>query len=179
MTMLLINATSLATIAKALLSGRENIVEKIIEDKLEDLGKEVIRSIIPFDFGVVGRAAEALSTGGRSEVDRMRSQWLNSLMPVRTTSQGVAGRFQRAFLRNEHLLTRPEGKWQRWSRSRQEWLDERWRHDWRSQPRDWRGRWTPGRLRHPYISKGARRIRRARRQAARSAARGIISSWGR
>lgn len=86
-------------------------------------------------------------------------------------------------------FARRKAKWQRggWAKSRQEWLDEGWRHDWRSQPRDAKGRWVAGRLDYPLqkklgVSRRGRKIRRFRkkyRAAGRSAARGIIASWGR
>lgn len=177
--MLSINASALKQLGAALVAGDENILERLVAKKLEGLGEELIMSLLPQGTGVIGRVAQAVATGGQSELNRVRSQWLSSLTPQRLPGQGMLGRLENAFLKNEHLLNRPSGKWQKWSKSRQEWLDEKWRHDWRTQPRDWHGRWSPGRLRHPYISKGARRIRRVRRREARAAVRGIMSSWGR
>jgi hypothetical protein len=170
-------------IAKSLMVGDVNVIERVVVNKLEDMGMDFAMGFLPPGVGVASRVAQAVATGGQSELDRMRSQWLSSLTPQRLPGHALINAVTKSFLENEHLLYRPPGKWQKWSKARQEWLDEKWRHDWRTQPRDWHGRWSPGRLRHPYISKGARRIRRVRRREARTlaraAARGIVSSWGR
>lgn len=203
--MISINAGALVKLASALTSGDDNIIEKLIRDKIEDMGEDLIgqalSNVMPM-AGAAQRALTALETGGVSEFARLRSQWLHSLIPSTSFPGGGAlRRLQGAFEKNKHLLSRPGGikltwegsgwdapdvKWKRswsetgghwkWSKSRQEWLDVSWRHDWRTQPRDPHGKWIPGRLRHPYISKGARRIRRARRKAAREA---VKAAWTR
>jgi hypothetical protein len=118
--------------------------------------------------------SRAIETGGKSELNRMRSQWLSAVTPAPLPGQGFINRVQNTFQKNAHLLTRPEGKWQKWSRSRQQWLDESYRHDWRTQPRDVRGRWKPGRLRSPYVPRTRRRLRRAARRIGRTAAQQAI-----
>lgn len=69
----------------------------------------------------------------------------------------------------EHLAN-----WQynNWAMSREDWLANRWRHDWRSQPRNRIGEWTPGRLPYPQvgstaIGKGKVKTSRRRRRLAR------------
>jgi hypothetical protein len=162
-------------LAQALLNGDENIIEKLIVDKLEDIGQDFIRdNLLPRQSGLERRIRRAVESGGQSEFDRLRKQWLSSVTPAPLPGTRQIDRFINAFQRNAHLLSRPEGKYWTWNKSRQEWLNNKWRHDWRTQPRDARGRWIKGRLRHPYISKGARRIRRQRRAVARAAARGIL-----
>lgn len=200
--MLSVSTGLLTKLATALVNGDDNIVEKLIANKLENMGEDMLMQLIGRavpGFDVVQRAAAAVETGGVSEFNRLRSQWLHSITPSALPGSGTLRRLQSAFDKNKHLLSRPGGtrltwigkdwndpdkKWVRivddtgghwkWNRSRQQWLDEGWKHDWRSQPRDPRGRWIEGRLRHPYISKGARRIRRARRKAAREMARNLM-----
>src|SRR5512139_443302 len=177
--MISVSTGLLGKLASALISGDENIIEKLIEKKLEDMGEDLLMQLVSSALPgmvVAQRAARAVETGGASEFNRLRNEWLSAVTPASLPGTGMISRLQKAFEKNKHLLTRPEGKWQTWKKSRQEWLDESWRHDWRTQPRDPHGRWTPGRLRHPYISKGARRIRRARRKAAREAVR---AAWTR
>jgi hypothetical protein len=73
-----------------------------------------------------------------------------------------------------------------WAQSRQDWLDNHWRHDWRSQPRNVLGQWIPGRLNYiapalMYQGKKPgrtvrtfRKKRRARRAAARKLAKQLM-----
>jgi hypothetical protein len=85
---------------------------------------------------------------------------------------------------------RKKFQWQRggWAKSRQDWLDEGWKHDWRSQPRNFIGWWVPGRLPYPVVTvaKVSRKKRRARklhrfyREAGRRAVSDMRkSSWSR
>ena len=113
------------------------------------------------------RTKTAYTTGGKSEFNRLRRRILGS------DGSEAAKRIQEAFFgkfkERDTTYSRDEGG-RTWSSSRREWLDAGWRHDWRSQPRDKHGKWIPGRLKHPYMTKGARKIRSKRRAAARKAA---------
>lgn len=177
--MLGISTGILSKLATALINGDENLIEKLIEKKLEDLGEDVIMQLVGGPLATAMRVSKAVETGGASEFNRLRNQWLQGIKPPSLAGTGTIGRLQKAFERNKHLLMRPEGKWQTWRKSRGEWLDESWRHDWRSQPRDPQtGEWVPGRLKHPYISKGARRLRLKRRKAAREMAKAALNNDG-
>jgi hypothetical protein len=176
--MLSVNVSMLAKLATALIEGDDDIIAKLLERKLEDLGRDLILNVIGSEIAIANRVGEAIKTGGASEFNRMRQQWLHGLTPAPAPGFGFLRRVQNTYEREyalaERNAGRPAGKWWQWSRSRNEWLDRRWRHDWRTQPRDWHGRWIPGRLRHPYMSRTAKRIRRSRRRAARIAARTAI-----
>jgi hypothetical protein len=167
-------------------------IQRYAEGQVEQIAENFVTSLInatPLGPGLaVARRVSALAeSGGMSEVERLLSQ-------IRLPSFQGRSFFDK--LGNAILnppTAAPSGrrrpKWTRggWARSRQEWLDEGWRHDWRSQPRDMRGRWIPGRLDYPLqkklgISRRGRKIRRFRkihRQAGRNIARGIVASWGR
>lgn len=170
----LVNIGTLGTIADALIRGDDNLISRMVERKLENLGQNMIRELMPVGtgaFATSSRIEQAVRTRGASEFNRIRSQWLNSLAPPPLPGAGILNRLQNAYRKAAFEASRPQGKHWVWSRSRREWLDQSWKHDWRSQPRDVRGRWIPGRLRHPYVSKGVRRLRAKRRAVARAAVR--------
>ena len=115
--------------------------------------------------GVVGRTLRGFQTGFESEFNRRETQVAGS-----DVRRAIVDRMEHAFF-GDRQSNADKAASSNFKRSRQQWLDEAWRHNWRSQPRDWHGRWTPGRLKHPYMTKGARRIRAKRRSAARKAVR--------
>jgi len=198
---MLYNYYALSSLSDALLKGDQNFLEKLVTDRLEQVGRVWIKQKIFELSGVdlVRRTKRAITSQGISELRRARNSWLSggSLSArsgfigraLRSAASGfetevnrretevVGSAARRAVVdRMEHALLgdKPETdrrKQQNWSGSRQQWLDAAWRHDWRSQPRDPQGRWTPGRLKHPYMTRGARKIRGKRRAAARNAAR--------
>ena len=123
----------------------------------------------------VQRIGRAFETGGASEFERLRNKWLSGALPVS--------------LKDKKTGPQRGGKWthSQWAGSREDWLNNRWKHDWRSQPRNpATGRWIPGRL--DYIASNLqyagtkpgrtvrtfRRKRRARRAAARKMARQLM-----
>jgi hypothetical protein len=177
--MFTLDVTALSKLGQALMHGDDNLISRLIENKLEDLGKDLLQDLLPSEPAVIGRIGKAIETGGASEFLRARNAWLSSVTPAPLPGQGLIGRIQNSFDKNKHLLTRPEGKWQKWSKSRQQWLDERYRHDWRTQPRDYHGRWKVGRLRSPYVGKQRRHLRTMRRRAARKMARQIMAEMNR
>ena len=193
----------LTSLSDALIGGEENFLENMVTERLHEVGKvwlkEKVADLLGHDFA--RRAKRGYTTGGLSEVRRLRNRWLGgTVMSARSgfvgrTLRGFSSGFESEFNRREtevagsdvrravvdrieHALlgdkheaadTDQQGTKRSWTRSREQWLDAEWRHDWRSQPRDPHGRWSPGRLKHPYMTKGARRIRRQRIAAARKA----------
>lgn len=167
----------LGQLAKALLNGESNLVEELIEKKIADLGKDLISEVVNSSpLGLALSVTKQLKSGlGANEYNRMREAWLNSLLPTPPTNAGLLGRVT-GILQNElngATQDKSSGKWT-WSKSRNEWLDESWKHNWRSQPRDSRGRWIPGRLKTVYISAGVRKARNKRRRLIRKGVREII-----
>lgn len=195
---------AIAALASTLVSGDENAIEKMIANKLENMGgsliSQLLESVTP-KASDLSRIGKAIDTGGVSELERLRNEWLSSVTPRPASfpGSGMARRLQRAFDNNQHLLSRPGGteltwegkgwndpdkKWVRrwsstgghwkWDKSRQQWLDTSYRYDWRTQPRDYHGRWRAGRMKYAYVPKQQRRMRTMRRRAARKMARQII-----
>lgn len=164
----------LGQLAESLLKGEENLIEKIVGKKIEELGKGLINDLIkasPIGSGVevAKRLGEAILEGGPTEFKRARDQWLNAVQaPALTGSASkLSVKLQKAFQIAAKEQSRPEqGHW-KWSKSRQSWLNEDWKHDWRSQPRDKIGRWLPGRLKTIYIAPKVKKVRSARRRAIR------------
>jgi hypothetical protein len=168
------NIGLLSALAGSLVIGNDNSLEKLVIEKLETMGEQFLKDMISKSTGVdlIGRGKAALASGGRSEVNRARSSWLQGPSVPNLSGSGSGGssdRIEKSFFKNKQGQSK--GQKPTWSGSRREWLDANWRHTWESQPRDVEGRWKPGRLKHPYISKGARRIRSKRRAAARKAVR--------
>lgn len=181
----------------------EKLILEKLEHMGEEFLKEIANEMIP-GVDLIGRGKSALQSRGMSEVNRLRSHWLSgtasgssfmnsgktagmgglqrlSVNVIGAEQTDLAKKIQNAFFggrdlqRTPGLLDNTEHGGKTWQGSRQQWLDAGWRHDWRSQPRDKHGRWLPGRLKHPYMTQGARRIRRQRRTAARKAAKQAYS----
>jgi hypothetical protein len=174
-----INAVALAKLADALLRGDDNILTQMLEKKLESLGEDVISQLVSGPLGTANRIAEAVKTGGASEFERQRREWLGSITPAPLPGTSLINRLTNAFEKNAHLLTKPSGKFVRWDRTRKQWLDESYRHDWRTQRRDRHGRWIEGRTRYPYVPKRTRRERSMRRRAVRRMTRQIMKEMNR
>lgn len=174
--MLSFNFESLGRVAKALIAGDENVIGSLIENKLEKMGEDLIMQMIGSQLGAAQRIGRAIATGGSSEFEALRNDWLNQFKPRPLPGAGFLKKFQNQVVHAQRISTRPSSGHWRWDRSRQAWLNQDWRHNWRSQPRDWHGRWMPGRLKHPYISKTTRRARRKRRAVARKLAKQIFNN---
>jgi hypothetical protein len=162
------NVKFLSQLAAAGIEGEAGILEQIIQKKLEGEAEHLVMRFLGGPLGLGQRVQKAVATGGQSEFDQTRDRFLRPLTPhvphgglIRKLDAfigaggGKKGRFKR----------RGKYGWQAtdWASSRDDWLDNRWRHDWRSQPRDQRGRWIPGRL--EYIAaqlqyRGKRRVGR-------------------
>lgn len=119
--------------------------------------------------GFIGRALRGAASGFETEINRKETEIVGS-----DVRRAVVDRMEHALL-GDKPERRDPGERQGWSTSRQQWLDAAWRHNWESQPRDPQGQWKPGRLKHPYMTKGARKIRAKRRAVARKAARQFYS----
>jgi hypothetical protein len=175
----------LGNLANVLITGNESALENLLAKKLEELGEDALMQLVGNlspDMGIANRVVRAVETGGESEFNRARNEWLHAISPTPLPGANILQKLEDLFEKRKQQIQstrpdRPEGNWWMWSNSRHQWIDQRWRHNWRSQPRDWHGRWEPGRLRHPYISKGARRIRRQRRAAARKAAKQLMQGF--
>lgn len=180
-------------LAAALLQGDGNLIDRMVEQKLEHLGEEVLEELIGGPLATAQRITEAIDTGGGSEFERLRNEALNSVRPGPLPYSSLIKKLQGLLENNKAAAQQgsgPRGKWTHadWAKSRQDWLDNRWRHDWRSQPRNTQGRWIPGRL--SYVDarlqyKGVkagrtvrtfRKKRRAKRAAARRLARRMMGS---
>jgi hypothetical protein len=193
---------ALTALADQLLDGEGNWLEKLVTDRLEQVGrvwlKEKVNELAGFDLA--RRTKRAYATGGLSEIRRFRNSWLSGgALSARSGFVGrglrdiasgfnteinrketevlgsdvrraVVDRMENALLGEKPDKDQAGRQQQTWSGSRQKWLDAKWRHTWESQPRDPQGQWKPGRLKHPYMSKGARKIRTKRRAVARQAA---------
>jgi len=168
----------LAQLVGSLLQGADNTVEKLVFEKIESLGRDVISDLIrstPLGAGIAAskKYMRLIETGSDREFKQSRDQWLNTLKPVKDAGTGsrLSTKILKAF---EDIASsdagRPfsKGNW-KWSKSRREWLNEDWKHDWRSQPRDKFGRWIDGRLNYIYVARGraSKKVRSARRRAAR------------
>jgi len=89
----------------------------------------------------------------------------------------MAKRLQKQFLQaGKKKSFRRSSKWSRseWASSREDWLGNQWKHDWRSQPRNALGKWIPGRLsaiesQLQYKGKKAGRRTKRRRRLRRAA----------
>src|SRR6266566_1126199 len=182
---------SLSELAVALLGGENNIIERLIFHKIEEVGKEKIEEVIKKSpvgegLGTAKRVEQVFKTGGESEFHRLRNQWLNSIkrnIGIKTSggsneriSKKIAEIVNNVMQQQSDAQSRPESGHWNWSKSRMEWMSEDWRHDWRSQPRDIIGRWLPGRLGYIFISHKAKKIRSARRRAVRKSVREMMRS---
>jgi hypothetical protein len=145
--------------------------------------------------GTDSRVSNAISTGGMSELENLGKHFLSTGLP-QPWQKIVSSAYSplRRRVHGEHSL-RSHAAWARtdWATSRDDWLDNRWRHDWRSQPRDARGRWIPGRLQTWYVSTSMRyrgthagrkkrrtmKTRRLERLRGRRAARSLMKKFRR
>ena len=153
--------------AKLLVSfGASNDIEALVAKKLEDMGQEFLLGWLSGPSATANRIQQAIQTGGLSEINRAGDGALRNMMPARWYAP------LRRRIHGEHSL-RSQAAWGRtdWATSREDWLDNRWLHDWRSQPRDVRGRWIPGRLQYIEQSMQYRGAKPGRRKLAKLRAR--------
>ena len=153
--------------------GLDNLLSK----KLEALGEDFLRAQLGGSFGALG---------GQEQFDKLRSNWLNKAKGA-TPYKGFLDKLFGVL----DSATQAKGggrggvgknaKWSRsgWARSRSEWLDNHWKHDWRSQPRNPEtGQWMAGRLDQIDSSlrysgtKAGRKTKRRRKLRTQARARG-------
>ncbi len=172
----------LGQLVASILRDEGNVIEDLIFDKVKEIGKEKIKELVeetplgePLGeaFSARKRFMDAIESGGATEFKRARDRWLNDLkhsLDYKKSGQGAtrfAKKIENFFNQTAQENSKPEGGFWKWSKSRQEWMDEGWKHDWRSQPRNLIGRWIPGRLNRIYVSPRFKKVRAARRRAVR------------
>lgn len=164
----------LGQLAASLLQGEGNFIAKMVGAQIESAGTNIIKDLISQSVGFKAKKAgetlgNAILFGSPQEFKRARDQWLNAMneKPLTGSESKLSEQIQKSFQIAAREQSRPEqGHW-KWSKSRNDWLNEDWKHDWRSQPRDKLGRWIPGRLKHIYVSTSVKKSRSARRRAVR------------
>lgn len=197
-----------ASLAMSVLLNRKGGVVKAIEEAGKDwllgslgpfanpveAGRDLISGVLPIDIGDQGRALLRRTVGDGDPVAAGKRL-------IRRTLGGgplgsASGRALRALMSSETVrdvaLTAAQRR--AFARAHQEWLaDNRWRFDWRSQPRrpagtEAGGEWMEGRLDYPvqvkyHVSRRERqrRTRAIKAYKARMAGtktRTIRTSWG-
>jgi hypothetical protein len=148
----------IAKLVAGLISGEGNLIDKILASKLDQLGEGFLKKQLggELDFGAGIGLPKFRS---HNDFDKLRRAWFSQ--STGPAFKGPEDLFEKIFSTMEAQDTRssPGGgtgntkraraRWTKtdWARSRSEWLDNKWKHDWRSQPRDAiTGRWLPGRL---------------------------------
>lgn len=183
--------------------GVELLVE-YVEEKVANYGAGVVMGVIaasPLGFALqaAGRFSEFVESGGIAELDKLSSGATRQL--TRPLNYRVKGLTLLEKLQQSVAQLPPsrgggrKAVWRSsdWASSREHWLADAWKHDWRSQPRipagsSIGGEWTDGRLDHPFVgapaigkgkqksSRKSRRMRRYRRYgrlASRDFVRGL------
>lgn len=138
----------IAKLVAAFVDGDDNLLDKVLSDKLEHLGEEFLMTYLAGPFGSVNRIQQAINSGGMSEFQRLGEDWLKNAAPTPMPRSPFMTKVQKMFSQTGGHPAIRTGQWSHsnWAASRQDWLDNHWHHDWRSQPRDEKGRWIPGRL---------------------------------
>jgi hypothetical protein len=137
-------------------SGDAGLLDKIIQSKLDNLGEDFIKKQLSNKFG----AMPSLGLRPHGDFDSLRRAWFTQMQGAASGKGG--GNFLEKILSSVDNTRNSKGppsrgrsgrrgreRWAKteWARSRQDWLDNKWKHDWRTQPRDAvTGRWLPGRL---------------------------------
>ena len=176
-----------ARLAASAIAGN---LDGVLEKKFESLLEELLMKELGGGFGSVDKLASLF--GGQSNFDKLRDQWLNKSKASSGSAQDLLGKLfgtmDKGSKSGRAGKARYTSKWSRseWARSRSDWLDNHWKHDWRSQPRNAEGRWIPGRLdqielalQYKGMKKGRktkrrRKLRRAARMRGRKAAKQLF-----
>ena len=163
--------------------------------KVANYGANIIMGAVaetPLGFAmeVAGRFSEFIESEGVSELEKLGVKELHKLeRPLKFKLKGheLLNKMQEVF---SHAAGDQKANWRRggWATSKQEWMSDKWQHDWRSQPRvpagslvtistrrgqvRTGGEWTFGRLSSavegaPAVGKGKSRSSRNRRRLRR------------
>jgi|SRR6188508_1478372 hypothetical protein len=143
-------------------------IEKIVLKKLESLGGDFILQ----QLGMSGGSLDIFDDLKFLKVKPLGLGFSKMAQPGQ-----MAKRLQKQFLQaGKKKSFRRSSKWSRseWASSREDWLGNQWKHDWRSQPRNALGKWIPGRLsaiesQLQYKGKKAGRRTKRRRRLRRAA----------
>lgn len=177
--MIKISTGILTALAASLRRGDDNVISQHVQRRLEGTGRRFISDIIqmtPLGAGLAlaGRAQSFLESGGESE--------FGLTMPSLPSAPAFVKRFARSLQVEAGKYDRRGGRgrqpptWRTMGyESRKQWLDDRWRRDWRSQPRNRIGWWIPGRLDYPVAMFSRRQIRIKR---IRKESRAMGRAWG-
>jgi hypothetical protein len=163
--------STLLSLGTALYTGETNKVTDLVEHALEEWGHSALHELLPERPREFSEASRAFR-----DITRAREHFLNQFRPAPLPYSGVLKKLAEQInnavnIYNQEATKPVEGRHWTYSKSRQQWLDVSHRFDWRTQPRDPHGQWTPGRLRYPYMSKDLKRMRRKLRYTSRKAAR--------
>jgi hypothetical protein len=184
----------IAKLVAALIAGPGNLIDGMLATKLEALGEDFLRKQLSGSFGALSGMPKFHAS---SEFNQLRDAWFK-------LGHGNAGKhgdfIEKLFSTMEKAGSdkapgganrRKRARWTKteWARSRQDWLDNKWKHDWRTQPRSVvTGRWLPGRLdnvaatlRYQGTTVGRRTLRRRKQRrkaklSGRRAARKLFKS---
>lgn len=179
---------SLAQLARVVIGfSPSNDIEALVQKKLENLGEEFLMEFIggPFGagaaFGATQRISQAIGTGALGELAGLGESAIRRALPAPLPGSSLLNKVQDALSRRGHGSRRSHAAWGRtdWATSRNDWLDNRWQHDWRSQPRDEHGRWVPGRLNYIEQAMQYRGSHAGRRKLSRLKARRLGRRIGR
>jgi hypothetical protein len=170
-------------VVASLLQG--GAIDDLLTKKLEDLGEDFIRNQLSGPLGALAK----VGGGGDFDFAEQRDAWLNKISKSALPSlpnlphQNLLNKIfsiveqARPAVKKKRGNWRAKSAWQRssWARSRNDWLDNHWKHDWRSQPRNpITGQWMPGRLEQidaartakgKQVGRRTKRRRNLRRQA--------------
>jgi hypothetical protein len=178
-----------------LLAG--DAIDELLEKKLEDLGENFLRRQLSGPLGILSKFDE-------DSFEQQRDAWLNKVtkLPIpklpHLPHQALLNKLFTVIGKTADIRKRRHSgrgaKWQKtaWARSRNDWLENQWKHDWRSQPRNpVTGQWMPGRLDYVdrsmmkkgrqagRITKRRRKLRRAARMRGKNAARQLFGKYNR
>jgi hypothetical protein len=143
----------------------EGGLEKIIEKKLVAMGGDFLLSQlgVAMPGNLLGDISN-LMPKALSVKDLMPQQLQVNTGFLRMLTKDFVGKKTKGNWRARSAWGRSN-----WARGRDDWLDNHWKHDWRSQPRDALGKWVPGRLTYVETQlqyKGKKAGRRTKRRRA-------------
>jgi hypothetical protein len=158
----------IAQLIEGLIAAYDIGIDKYLEEKVADVGKEFIvdvaKEFIPgfseFEETVSGikRFRKIVTT---TEEERLRELGKGVREKLFEELKRLPHGADKTELLNQIFADQDKHlpRWRRsaWARSREDWLENKWKHDWRSQPRNRIGEWIPGRLPYPVVALGQKR----------------------